>query len=108
MFKLKSIISNNGGTLNSNGEIVTYVRGYQVSHRDLYIIPVYKMRKSFVIWCLACLKENEHLGLWVDNNKVYIDLSEHIATKKEAMRLGRKRKQLSIFNWRTGDCIACH
>lgn len=107
MFTLKSIMQNNGGTLNSKGEVVSYNKGYQVSYKDLYIVPAYRLRKSFLIWCLDCLKESDHLGIWVDNGKVYIDLSEHIATKKEALKLGKKRNQLSVWSWKAGEAIAC-
>lgn len=107
MFTLKEIKLNNGVTLNENAEKVAYTKGYQVSHMDLMIIPVYKLTKKLIMACISELLHGEHLGIWIDNGKAYIDLSEHIATKKQAMKAGKERKQLSIWNWKAGEAIAC-
>ena len=107
MFKLKDVKLNAGATLNEYGEVVAYAKGYQVSHKDLMIIPVYKLTKKLIMECIMDLLHGEHLGIWIDNGKAYIDLSEHIATKKEAMKAGKERKQLSIWNWKAGEAIAC-
>lgn len=107
MFKLKDVKLNAGATLNEYGEQVAYKKGYQVSHKDLMIIPVYKLTKKLIMACIMELLHGEHLGIWIDNGKAYIDLSEHIATKKQAMKAGKERKQLSIWNWKAGEAIAC-
>ena len=93
MFTLKDIKLNAGATLNEYGEKVAYKKGYQVSHQDLAIIPVYKLTKKLIMAYIAELLHNEHLGIWIDNGKAYIDLSEHIATKRQAMKAGKERKQ---------------
>ena len=63
--------------------------------------------KKLIMECIMDLLHGEHLGIWIDNGKAYIDLSEHIATKREAMKAGKERKQLSIWNWKAGEAIAC-
>lgn len=107
MFKLKDIKANNGATLNKQGEPLAYTKGYQVSEQDLLIIPAYRLTKKQLITMLNELADGKCLGIWIDNNKAYVDCSEYINTKRQAMRLGKQRKQLSIWNWKASEAIAC-
>lgn len=107
MFKLKDVKLNTGATLDKQGNPVAYSRGYQVSAQDLEVMPVYRLTKKHLKDILNHLADSQHLGIWIDNRKVYIDCSEHITTKREAMKLGKMRKQLSIWNWKAGEAIAC-
>ncbi len=107
MITLKCILVNKGATLNKQGDAVAHKSGFQVSKKDLYIIPTYKLRKHFIKDLLQTIDENENLGLWIENNKVYIDLSETIANYRHALKVGKDRKQISIFSWKTQTCIYC-
>ena len=107
MFKLKDIKANNGATLNKQGESLSYSKGYQVSEKDLLIIPAYKLRKSQLIDMLNALEVGKCLGVWIDSGKAYIDCSEYISTKREALKLGRQRNQISIWGWKASEAIAC-
>ena len=107
MFKFKTVLANNGATLDKDGNILAYKQGYQVSHEDLFVIPVYKLRKSLLIATLKELPMGDCLGIWIDNGKAYIDRSERITNKRLAIKVGKQRKQLAIYNWKTGDCIPC-
>jgi len=49
MFTLKQIKLNNGITLDKTGLPLSYVSGYQVSEKDLEIIPAYKLTKKHLI-----------------------------------------------------------
>ena len=107
MFKLKDVKLNNGATLNKQGESLSYAKGYQVSEQDLEIIPAYKLTKKHLIDMLNRLPMGKCLGVWIDNGKAYIDCSEYVNTKKQALKLGKQRKQLSVWNWKAGEAIAC-
>lgn len=107
MFTLKQVKENGGLTIDINGQVVAYRNGYQVSKKDLAIIPVYKVRKYALIKILNTLESTECLGMWIDNGKMYIDCSERIGNKRMALKVGKARNQLSIYNWKTGDCIPC-
>ena len=107
MFKLKDVIANAGITMDKQGNALTYARGYQVSECDLEIIPAYKLTKRHLLEMLKALEDGKCLGVWIENNKAYIDCSEYIATKREAMKLGKQRHQLSIWNWKASEAIAC-
>lgn len=107
MFTLKQIKLNNGATLNKAGESLSYARGYQVSEKDLLIIPAYKLTKKQLIKMLNELADGKCLGVWIDSGKAYVDCSEYVSTKKQALKLGKQRKQISIWNWKAGEAIAC-
>ena len=41
------------------------------------------------------------LGTWVNEGIVYLDLSENVPNREQALELGRERHQLAIFNLET-------
>lgn len=104
---LENIIKNGGATLNSNGEIVNYNRGYQVSKKDCYTSEVRNANKILraVNSLLGTITAGEFVGLWVDNGLIYIDVSEHVERLSVAIVKGIERKQKSIFDWCMGRCI---
>ena len=107
MFKLKDIKTNNGATLNKQGEMLNYKNGYQVSAEDLAIIPAYKLRKSQLIEMLNALPVDSCLGVWIDNGKAYIDRSARIGNKRLALKVGKQLNQLAIWDWKASKSIAC-
>ena len=107
MFKLKDIKLNNGATLDKQGNPMAYAKGYQVSEKDLLIIPAYKLTKKQLIKMLNELADGKCLGVWIDGGKAYVDCSEYVSTKKQALKLGKQRKQISVWNWKAGEAIAC-
>jgi hypothetical protein len=107
MFKLKDIKLNNGITLDKQGNAIQYKSGYQVSAEDLAIIPAYKLRKSQLIEMLQALPVGSCLGVWIDNKKAYIDRSARIGNKRLALKTGKALKQISIWDWKAGEAIAC-
>ena len=104
---IKSIIKNGGATFNKNGERIQMRTGYQVSKKDLVIIDLLSFNKFILKELLKKLTHRgEYLGVWIDSGKVYIDISCRIATKQEAIKIGKKLQQLSILRWRDGACLA--
>ena len=106
---LVKIIQNGGATLNGSGHAVSFKRGYQVSEKDCYIRNARHTNKILkaVNGILNSLKPGEFCGLWVDGGRVYVDISERITSKREALKIGRERAQISVFDWRTGAAIYC-
>ncbi len=106
---LVKIIQNGGATLNGNGRPVNYRRGYQVSKKDCFVLSVKHTNKILkaVNGILNGLKPGEFCGVWVDGGRVYVDISERITSKRAALKLGRERAQISIFDWRASACIYC-
>ena len=107
MFKLKDIKANKGATLNQQGESLNYNNGYQVSVKDLEIIPAYRLTKKHLIDMLKKLPVGANLGIWIDNGKAYIDHSVKFNNKRQALAYGKAHNQISIWNWKAGEAIAC-
>lgn len=107
MFKLKDVKLNNGATLNKQGESLNYANGYQVSVQDLEIIPAYRLTKKHLIEMLQKLPVGANLGVWIDNNKAYIDHSVRMTNKRQALMYGKAHKQISIWSWKASEAIAC-
>ena len=104
---VNSIIRNGGATINNKGERVMLKSGYQVSKCDLLIIPVAELNKYIIKELLGRLiQRGEYLGLWIDNGNVYVDISCRVATKRDAIQMGRDLNQLSVLRWRDGECLA--
>ena len=50
--------------------------------------------------------KNEYLGTWIDNKKMYIDISINIKTLKKALELGKEYKQLAIYDIKNDKVIS--
>ena len=108
---IKNIIANGGATLNKDGASVDFKNGYQVSRKDCYILNAEKLNdvKKAVKTVLKRISHESGLfcGVWVDSGLVYIDISERVKSLKKALRVGKARHQISVYNWQTGDCVYC-
>lgn len=103
---VKSIVKNGGATIKYDGNRINMKSGYQVSIRDIAIIPIEQLNKFILKEFLRRLSsKSEYLGIWIDNGKVYIDISRRIATKTKAIEQGKALKQISILRWRDMECI---
>ena len=103
---INSIKRNGGATIDKYGNRVTMKSGYQVSKRDLYIIPVAELNKFIIKEAMKLLENRgEYLGVWIDDGKAYIDISHRIATKKQAMIVGRELNQLTVLRWKDCECL---
>ena len=104
---LLNIIKKGGATLNYKGRQVSYATGYQVSLKDLYIFDLKDIDAILkaINEQLDKLSLNGHLGLWVDEGKMYIDLSFNISRFDRAITIGKLNNQLSIFDWASKKCI---
>lgn len=53
-------------------------------------------------------RKNACVGIWGDygTNKIYVDESEHfLGSEEEAIKLGRERKQLSVWDWKNKESV---
>lgn len=103
---LSSIIEKGGATLNARGRQVSYLKGYQVSFKDLYKIKLEKFDDILQKVNKALNDaQGDCVGLWVDSGFIYIDYSKKIDDLQEALTFGKLNNQLSIFDWASKKCI---
>ena len=105
------IVRQGGATLDRSGEAVNFRDGFQVSKKDCYKINAESLNeiKKAIKTVLKRISHESGLfcGVWVDSGLVYIDISERIKSRKKALNVGKARKQISVFDWRAGDCVYC-
>lgn len=107
---IKRIIENKGETLNKELKKAELKRGYMVSLEgtetqtkgdDHQAINQAIKEKQEIIKD----KDNLYIGLWLDNNIMYIDISININDKIEALEFAKYNKQLAIYDIINNDSI---
>ena len=96
---LKGLKENDGLTL-KNGIKITFKTGYQVATEG---IETKDPREAMT--AIKCY--NGNCGIWYSEGVYYIDKSHRISTKKEALRVGRECKQISILKWKDMSLVYC-
>lgn len=107
---IKKIIENKGATLNKelkkasiNGGFMVSLEGVEVQKNKNDIEGI----KKAIEEKKEIIKDNDNLyiGLWLDNNIMYIDISINIIDKVEALEFAKYNKQLAIFDIINNDSI---
>ena len=96
---IRKLQENDGLTL-KGGRIITYKTGWQVADYG------YELRTAEE--AVACVRKlNGNCGIWYANDIYYIDHSFRVSTKKEALTIGRKYSQISIWGWKNQKLAYC-
>lgn len=101
---IKETLKNNGGSFNvSTKKIKSPLKGYMCSIKDLIVIDKkdfnVKLLKSLVKDNFSLLKSNEnYLGMWIENDKIYVDIAANFSSKEKALNTARNNKQLAIYD----------
>lgn len=96
---LKALKDNDGLTL-KRGKAISYKTGYQVATEGIETTDIKKAMAAIKSYGGTC-------GVWYSNGIYYIDKSKRIATKKEALNIGKACKQISILKWADMSLIYC-
>jgi hypothetical protein len=105
-------LGNNGGTFTFTGAQVLHRRGYYVGG----LVPTAIVAAFDVPYIADCLerfvqqhvvrtedREDIYLGTWVNGGNVYIDLSNWIPDRDQAIGLGRERGELAVWDCERGE-----
>ena len=88
---IRKLKDNEGLTL-KKGNRITYKSGYQVATHGVEVTTA----EETISIVKAC---GGTCGVWYSGGIYYIDYSKRIATKREAVALGRACNQQSILKW---------
>ena len=98
---IEKIIKNGGATLTSTLEDADLKNGYMVSEvgaeRVFGLDEVEAIEKTLIKYSKK-ITANQFVGAWMDDDKLYIDISRHYKSKKQALRVGADNKQLAIYD----------
>lgn len=96
---IRKLQENDGLTL-KHGKIITYKTGWQVADHG------YELRTAEE--AIACVRKlGGNCGIWYSEGIYYVDHSFRISTKHEALEIGRKYSQISIWGWKTQKLAYC-
>jgi hypothetical protein len=96
---IKKLTNNEGLTL-KNGKVITYKSGWQVADHGTEAKTAQE-----AIQAVRAMGGN--CGVWFAEGIYYIDHSFRVATKREAMAIGRRHNQICVLCWRTMGLAYC-
>ena len=100
MINIRSIIKlteGDGFTLKA-GKKIQYKTGYQVAFEGIET-------EDARIAINAVKAYGGNCGVWFDRGIYYIDKCRRVSKKEEAIKIGIKFEQISIYDWEKGVCI---
>ena len=102
MINIRSIknLKNNDGLTLKNGKRITYKTGWQVATEGIETTDAREAINAVKAY-------NGNCGVWFADGVVYVDKSKRVKTKREALEIGRRYKQISVLNWRTMELVYC-
>ena len=102
MINIRSLLKlkHNDGLTLKNGKPIIYKSGYQVATDGIVTKDPHEAMR-------AIKQMNGNAGIWVCNGYYYIDKSHRVATKREALKVGRENNQLSVLRWRDMGLVYC-
>jgi hypothetical protein len=100
MYELLKALANEDGLTLKGYKSVTYKTGYQVAD---YGVECKTVEEAMI----AIDRMKGSCGVWYSEGIYYIDHSFRIATKAEALRVGRLHRQISILKWSNMSLIYC-
>lgn len=108
--EIKRIIENKGETLTKDLKKADLKKGFMVSLEGTEsqvagndyneIMKAIESKKEIIQD-----RDNLYIGLWLDNNIMYIDISINIQDKTEALEFAKYNRQLAIYDLMNNDSI---
>lgn len=96
---IRKLKEDEGLTL-KRGQIITYKSGWQVADYGVELTTAEAAAK-------AVRNMNGNCGIWYSGGIYYVDHSFRVNTKRDALILGKKFSQISIWGWKTKKLAYC-
>ena len=96
---IRKLQDDDGLTLR-HGKIIQYKTGWQVADYGKEAVTAEEAIK-------LVREMGGNCGIWYAGGIYYVDHSFRISTKREALEVGRKFSQISIFGWKTQKLAYC-
>lgn len=102
MINIRTIrkLANNDGLTLKAGKIISYKTGWQVADHG---IEAHSPEEA--IKAVRSMEGN--CEIWLENGVYYVDHSFRVDTRKEALDIGRKHNQISVFGWKRKNLAYC-
>ena len=103
------VLENNGTTYCPlTKQLFNPNHGFMVSNYGTeFILDLDKLTPSIFAEVIDnnIIMEDEYVGIWIDNNKIYFDISEHHLELKYAIIAGMNNKQKAIWDFSNNCAI---
>lgn len=96
---LLALRDNDGATLR-HGKAITYKSGYQVATDGV------AYDNALAAFGAIC-RYGGNCGIWLEKGMYYVDNSHRVATKREALEVGRACNQISVLKWSDMSLLYC-
>lgn len=93
-------LRNNDGLTLKGGKCITYKTGYQVATEGIECRTAREAINAVKAYSGNC-------GVWFSEGIYYIDKSHRVATRREALKVGRECHQISVLRWRDMGLVYC-
>ena len=93
-------LTNNDGLTLKNGKPIYYKSGYQVATEGIETKSAAEAIKQIRAY-------NGNCGIWYSDGIYYVDKSHRVATKREALAVGRQCNQISVLKWADMSLVYC-
>lgn len=100
MINIIKKLKNNDGLTLKNGKCISYKSGWQVATEGIETTDIKEAMQAIKTY-------NGNCGVWFSNGIYYIDKSHRVATKKEALAIGRACNQISVLKWANLSLVYC-
>lgn len=104
----KKIIKNGGATIDKHGENIQKNNGFMVSILGYeYTTKNEQDAQKKVLEYMKIIEKDNNLfvGVWLENNIIYVDLSMWFLEKDVALEIGKKNRQLAIYDLKENKSI---
>lgn len=105
MLNKEYILENGGATLDFMGEIKNFDFGYMVSKKGCELVVDFDTLNDYTFNAIVrgymynvFGSQVDFVGLWLDNGKLYFDVSTLVRNLDDALQLGKSNEQLAIFD----------
>jgi hypothetical protein len=96
---IRALKDGEGLTL-EGGKAITYASGWQVATEGIETRDAARAMKAVQFYGGTC-------GIWFADGIYYVDKSQRIETKEEALEIGRLHHQISIYGWANAELVYC-
>ena len=100
MLDLILSLKNNDGVTLKNGKPIAYKSGWQVATSGVETASPLDALDAVLNYGGTC-------GVWYADGVYYVDQSHRVATKREALVVGKAHNQISIYGWARGVLAYC-
>ena len=97
---IKELIKN-GGSIDTEYNSIKETSGFMVSkygYEKTFKNDDIEGIKNTIKEYQKIICKNEYIGIWNNNGVVYVDISKHYNSKKQALQVGKNNKQLAIYD----------